>query len=173
MSRGYKWMIIAGTVFAAGLCAGAFAAVKTPPETLYDYFSELGGGDIKISTAPAVLNALLVWAVLFFSAFFRFGAVTTALAVGVRGFTDGYAVTSILRIMGAHGLWLCFFDILGAPVIILMAASVMCALTCPGESGARYLARSGLFLLLLVLETALCSVAAGAVAKAVLPQVSF
>lgn len=168
MSRGLKWLTAAAAVFAAGVAAGSFAAVKTAPESLYNYFAGLSGGGISIRTGTAVITALAVWSVLFFSAFFKFGTVTTALAVGARGFVDGYSVTSILRILGFRGLGLCFFDILGAPCVIAMAASVMCALLSEKSGGAPYLARSGLLLLIMIAAAAAASAISGAVTGAVL-----
>lgn len=167
MNRGYRWLAAAGVIFVLGVAAGGFAAARTAPETLYEYFAGFSGGEINIRTGTAVLDALVLWAVLFFSAFFRFGAVSSALAVGAKGFTDGYAVTAILRILGIKGIGLCFFDIFGAPLTLLMAAYTLCALTDSAQAGAKYLARSGLLLALMVIFAAAGTAAAGAIAGAV------
>lgn len=167
MNCGYKWIAVTGAVFAVGIAAGGFAAVRISPEILYEYFSGFSGSKINAHIGSAVLNSLLLWAVLFFSAFFRFGAVSTVLAVGAKGFTDGYAVTAILRILGIKGIALCFFDIFGAPLTLLMAAYTMYALDDTARAGAKYLAVSCLALAAMTAFAALGAVAAEAFAGAV------
>lgn len=152
MTKGKKWLILAAVFFAVCLAAGSFAAVKTAPQTLYSYFENLATGEISIRTGTAVCDALILWAVLFFSAFFRFGGVTCAAALGVKGFTDGYAVAAILRILGIRGMAMCFFDILGAPLAVVMAALAMCQLFLPQAEGRHYLAAGGVLLALMSLS---------------------
>ncbi len=173
MTRGIKWLAAALAVFAAGVTAGGFSAVGTAPELLYDYFAGLSGGEISILTGTAVVSALVMWSVLFFSAFFKFGAATVALAVGTRGFIDGYSVTAILRILGIKGIGLCFLDILGAPLVLVMSATVMCALTSEKNSMAAYLAVSGLCLILSAAVAALSSALSGAAVGAVIGGITF
>lgn len=168
MTRGKKWIMAAAVLFALGVAAGSLAAVKTQPETLYEYFRALAGGEISSHTGTAVCDTLILWAVLFFSAFFRFGAVSCASAVAVKGFTDGYAVAAIFRILGVRGLGMCFFDILGAPLAIVMAAMAMCRLTSEERKNNVYLAAAGLLLVLMCASAAASSLAAIAIAKSVL-----
>lgn len=172
MTKAKKWLTAAAVFFAAGIAAGSLAAIKTSPDTLYGYFQGLAAGGISTRTGTAVCDALILWAVLFFSAFFRFGAVTAAAAVGAKGFTDGYAVAAIMRILGIKGIGLCFFDILGAPLALLMAALAMCRLTDEKSSAAPYLAGGGILLVMMCLAAALGSVAALAVSKSVLSALS-
>ena len=173
MNTGTKWLIAVLAVFAVGITAGAFAAVRTEPTLLYDYFAGLSGGEISIRTVGAALSALAMWSVLFFSAFFKFGAVTTALTVGARGFVDGYCISAVLRILSIKGLPLCFLDILGVPLLLLMAANVMCALTAEKPRTSVYLARSIILLAAALAAAALSAVLAGWVMSAVLSDITF
>lgn len=173
MSRVIKWLIAAQAVFAAGVTIGGFSAVRTAPELLYDYFAGLSSGEISILTGTAVISALVMWSVLFFSAFFKFGGVTVAAVVAMRGFVDGFSVTAILRILGFGGIGMCFLDILGAPMIILMSAAVMCSLTSGKNSMTAYLAVSGLCLLLILGATLLSSALAGTLVKSVMEGINF
>ncbi|MBS7298528.1 MAG: hypothetical protein KIG65_05545 [Eubacteriales bacterium] len=173
MSRITKWLIAALVVFAAGVTVGSFSAVSTEPKLLYDYFAGLAGGEIRILTSSAVISALTVWTVLFFSAFFKFGAITTAIAVGMRGFTDGYSVTAILRILGTKGVGMCFLDILGVPLVLIMAATVMCVLSAEKKNLTSYLAVSGLCLLLLLGASLLTSAVSSSLAGFCLKGITF
>ncbi len=161
MNKGTKWLIAVLAVFALGITAGGFFAIKTKPDLLSDYFAGLSGGEISIRTVGAVLSALAVWTVLFFSAFFKFGAVTTALTVVARGFVDGYSITAILRILSFKGLPLCFFDILGVPLAVLMAANVMCVLTSEEKNGTAFVVRSMILLVSMLFAAAVSSFFAG------------
>ncbi len=173
MNKGTKWLIAALAVFAVGITAGGFFAIKAEPTLLSSYFAELSGGEISIRTFEAALSALAVWTVLFFSAFFKFGAVTTALTIVYRGFVDGYSVTAILRILGIKGLPLCFFDILGVPLALLMAANVMCVLTDNEKSGGAYVVRSIILLAASLLAAVLSSFPAGWIMPKILANFNF
>lgn len=162
MSRVIRWLAAGLAVFATGVTVGGFSAVRTGSELLYDYFSGFSGGEISILTGTAVISALLMWSVLFFSAFFKFGGVTVAATIAMRGFVDGFSVTAILRILGIKGIGMCFLDVLGAPVVLLMSAAVMCALTSQKNSMAAYLAVSGMCLLLILGAAMLSAAMSGA-----------
>lgn len=159
-----KCMLLALSVFVLGVAAGSRAAVGTNPAAFSEYFAALAqnGAGIKIGAVAA--NSLAVWLVLFFSAFFKFGAVTASLAVGARGFVDGYAVTAILRTAGFRAAGLCFFDCLGAPLVLVMCAMCMHALADSAPAGRGYLLRSVSVLLLMLL----CAVACGYASQALL-----
>lgn len=173
MSKMARWLAAATAVFAVSVAVGCFSAVKTDPELLYDYFAELSGGEISIMTGTAAISALIMWAVLFFSAFFKFGAVTVSLAVGTRGFIDGFAVTAILRILGFKAVGMCFSDIIGAPIALVMSAAVICALNSEEYNMAAYLAVSGICLLLFLASALISSALSGALVNAVIKGIAF
>lgn len=173
MSRIARWLAATSVVFALGVAVGCFSAVKTDPELLYNYFAELSGGEISILTGTAAVSALVVWSVLFFSAFFKFGAVTVALTVGARGFTDGFAVTAILRILGFKAIGMCFSDVIGAPIVLAMAAVVMCSLNSEKYNMTAYLAVSGICLLLFLAAALLSSALSGVLINTVIKGIAF
>lgn len=168
-----KWIAVAAAVFAAGIAAGSLAAVKTVPETLYGYFSSLAGGEITARTGAAVVDALILWAVLFFSAFFRLGMFTAAVGVGAKGFCDGYAIAAIMRILGVHGLGLCFFDILNAPAAILLAALSMGVLLDGRQSRSGYIVSGVMLLILSLLFASAGSMAAASITAKILAGMEF
>lgn len=159
-----KCLLLALSVFALGVAAGSRAAVGTDPAAFSEYFAALANNGAGIKIGAVAANSLVVWLVLFFSAFFRFGAVTASLAVASRGFVDGFAVTAILRTAGAGAVGLCFFDCLGAPLTLVMCAMCMHALADTAPAGRGYLLRSVLVLLLMLL----CALAGGYVSQALL-----
>ncbi len=173
MSKGIKWIIVVLAIFAVGVTVGAIFSVKTEPQLLYDYFKELSGGEIGIRTKGAVLSALAVWLVLFFSAFFKFGIATTALTMAFRGFVDGYSITAILRILSFRGLPLCAFDIPRVPIEVLMAVNVMLFLTRDEKEGAGYVIRSLILLFLMLLAAVLSALFAKLVLAKVLAGFDF
>lgn len=155
-------------LYAAGVTAGGFAACKTLAATIYEYFSGLSGGALSPMTGTAALNAVIVWAVLFFSAFFRFGTITAMLTVLTKGFINGYAITAILRIYGFHGLTLAFRDVFYLPLFIYMAASSVYELSDTG-AGTRFTTRSILILILMVIASVSGAVLSSLTAKQFLP----
>ena len=52
MNRGYRWLAAAGVIFVLGVAAGGFAAARTAPETLYEYFAGFSGG--RKSVLPGI-----------------------------------------------------------------------------------------------------------------------
>ncbi len=173
MNKGLKWLIATMAVFAIATAIGAFCSIKCSAGVLYDYFKGLSGGEISIRIGWAVQNALTVWSVLFFSAFFKFGIVTSSLTIAYRGFVDGYAVASILRILGFRGLGLCFLDILGIPILIFMATNVLFCLTDSEMCQKGYIIRSVLLLVLLIFSTALSAFLADKIINWVLSGFEF
>ncbi len=118
------YITAATLLFAAGISVGGFCLVRTPPEILYEYFSGHRGGLLGPMAGTAALNAVFVWAVLFFSAFFKFGKLTAMLTVFIKGFTNGYAITAALEIFGKYGLCISLQDLFYVPLIIYLASSV-------------------------------------------------
>lgn len=172
MSKVIRWLAASLAIFAAGVAVGGFSAVRTEPELLYNYFQGLSGGEISIMTSEAALSALAMWLVLFFSAFFKFGGITVAVPVAMRGFVDGFSVTAILRILGFKGIGMCFLDILGAPVLLLMSATVMCYLSSEEKNTAPYLAVSGMCLVLIVGAALLSAAISGNVVESVMKGIN-
>lgn len=150
-----KCLLFALAVFALGVAAGAAAAAGTDPAAFSEYFGALEQNAAAVGAGVAAANAAVVWAVLFFSAFFKFGAVTASLAGCMRGFVDGYAVTAILRTLGMRGIGMCFADCIGAPLAVLMCALCIEKLASGEMCGRLYLAKSVLLLSGLVLAAAL------------------
>lgn len=150
-----KCLLFALAVFALGVAAGAAAAAGTDPAAFSEYFGALKANAAAVGVGAAAANALAVWAVLFFSAFFKFGAVTASLAGCTRGFVDGYAVTAILRTLGARGVGMCFLDCIGAPMAVLMCALCIEKLAAGEMGGRRYAAKSVLLLAGLLFSAAL------------------
>lgn len=173
MEKGTKWLLLSLGVFTAGVIIGCVAGVNTEPALLYNYFRELSEGEISPLVIPAVTSAALWWLVLLLSAFFRFGTVTASLTAGAKGFIDGFSVTAILRILGFRGIGMCFFDCLGAPCVLLMAALVMWFLSERESSVARFLAKSIIMLIISLAAAALASVISGAVCSALLEGMEF
>ena len=155
-------------LYAAGVTAGGFAACKTLAATIYEYFSGLSGGALSPMTGTAALNAVIVWAVLFFSAFFRFGTVTSMVTVLTKGFINGFAVTAIFRIYGICGLALAFRDTLCLPLFIYMAAMSVYELS-EARGGTHFVARSILIMLFMVITSVLGCVLSSLAAKYFLP----
>ncbi|MDO4618584.1 MAG: hypothetical protein Q4B31_03565 [Clostridia bacterium] len=156
-------MIMITGIFAIGIALGALYATRSRPEVLYDYFADMPGGDISIKIGTVILGAVVVWAMLFFSAFFKFGVQSASLFVGLRGFLDGFAVLSILRILGFRGLGLCFFDVFTAPLLILMAFFAIGYLKNDIKSGGEYLIKSVIALALIIVFSYLSAIVSGAI----------
>lgn len=173
MEKGTKWLLVSLAVFTLGIIIGCSVGVNTAPELLYNYFKELSGGEISPLTAAAVTSAAVWWLSLFLSAFFRFGTVSASLTVGAKGFVDGFSVTAIFRILGFRGIGMCFFDCLGAPCTVLMAAMVMWFLSERESSTARFLLKSVIMLIISLAAAALASLISGAVCKALLEGMEF
>ncbi len=173
MNRAIKWSVTILAIFAVGVTLGAIFSARTNPALLYDYFERLSGSEISIGAMEAVLSALVTWSILFFSAFFKFGSITTSLTVVVGGFVDGYSITSILRILGTRGLPMCFFDILNVPVMLLLAANTMHCLTTVDRAGKAFVIRSVILLAALLLAELLSAWLSVKVLLAVLAKFEF
>ncbi len=173
MEKGTKWCLISLAVFALGIIIGCTVGVNAEPELLYNYFKGLSEGEIKPLTAAALTGATVWWLSLFLSAFFRFGTLTSSLIVGAKGFVDGFSVTAIFMILGFKGIGMCFFDCLGAPCTVLMAAMVMWFLSERENSTARFLLKSVILLIISLAAAAIASLISGAVCKALLGSIEF
>lgn len=152
MKRKQMYIILAVAVFAAGVVIGGFCSISTKPDVIYEYFAGHRGGSLGMMTGTAAHNAVFVWAVLFFSAFFRFGIPVSMLAVFAKGFTNGFAITAILRFYGMYGLFMSLQDILYVPLVVYFAAAV-CAES-PSEGEKKGFVLFSLLILLLMLATA-------------------
>lgn len=125
MKREKLYITVATILFASGISVGGFCLVRTSPEILYEYFTGHRGGLLGPMAGTAALNAVFVWTVLFFSAFFRFGKLTAMLTVFIKGFTNGYAITAAFKIYAKYGLFISLQDIFYVPLIIYLA-SIAC-----------------------------------------------
>ena len=161
MDKGIKRLIIITGIFGAGVIFGALYATKTSPEILFGYFKGLSGGEISINWGTKMITSAFMWAMLFFSAFFRFGITTNALLVGARGFIDGFSICSILRILGFRGIGLCFFGIFTAPIIILMSGFSVSYLKSERKMTGEYLIKSAISLFCLLIFSYLSATISG------------
>jgi len=163
MDKGIKRLIIITGIFAFGVLAGAIYSIKTNPEILYGYFKGLSGGEISINWGTKIITSAFMWAMMFFSAFFKFGLTTNALLVGARGFIDGFSICSILRILGFRGIGLCFFGIFTAPIIIVMAGFSVSYLKSERKMTGEYMIKSVIALLVLLVFSYISALLSGAI----------
>lgn len=173
MEKGIKWLFAALAVFAIGIIVGCSVGIKISPKLLYDYFSELSKGEIKPFTASALINASVWWAVLFLSAFFRFGTVTASLTAAARGFVDGFSVTAILRIFGIKGILMSFLGSFGAMCTVLMAGIVMRFLDGKGNNIGGFVLRSTILLAIALVTAILASLLSSVACKMLLGSMNF
>ena len=109
-------------MYALGILTGSINQVRTKSQDeMYAYLEgAVAGYDATISDSikSVAWDNIKVLAILFMSGFFRIAPVVTSAIVLLKGYTAGFAITTMLRLYGLKGMLFCGANIISALILI-------------------------------------------------------
>ncbi len=110
------------SVYAAGVCIGSISQIKThKQDEMYEY---LAGAvtEYKVTVPDSIKsvakdNAKTLLIMMIF-AFFKVSGIATAVIILLKGYSAGFAITTMLRLYGIKGLFFCSANLISALILI-------------------------------------------------------
>lgn len=109
-------------LYALGLIFGCMGQVTTKNQNeMYSYLeSSISNYDVPFAEGikSIMIENLKVFAVLFIGGLFVIGPIFLAGLIFIKGYTAGFALTSVLRLFGIKGMFICTANIMSAAIIL-------------------------------------------------------
>lgn len=108
--------------YAVGICIGSISQVRAKHQgEMYEYLeSAVSGYDVTVSESikSVARDNVIVLLVMLASAFFSISPFVTGGIILFKGYSAGFAITSMLRLYGMKGLLFCGANFISALVLI-------------------------------------------------------
>lgn len=109
-------------IYAIGVGTGSMKQIKSSNQDEMYAYLESGIGEYDVTAAQSIKsvaadNAKILIVVLL-GGLFRLGIIAIAGAIFIKGYTAGFAITAVLRLLGLRGMLLCGANLLSAMLLV-------------------------------------------------------
>ena len=109
-------------LYGIGVCTGSASQVSTPNQSsMYEYLERAVSG-YDVTTAESfksiLKDNLKLFLCLMAGGFFVIGPVVLGAVMLVKGYSAGFAITTVLRFFGVRGLIFCMANIISAVILV-------------------------------------------------------
>lgn len=130
--KNYRKLFLAAffAIYAIGVFAGCFGQVKQDnQQEIYTYLEgAVSAYDAKLyeSIIASLKDNLVLFALCAFGVLFKFAVPGVAVAILMRGYSAGFAITAAMRLYGFSGVLLCAANIISLALLIPALSACGC-----------------------------------------------